>query len=77
MALTDQQIKALTPDATKTRKVFDGGGLYVEVPPTGNKRWRFKYRFNKKEKLISLGRYPIVSLKEAGRNWGIKRRREK
>lgn len=64
MALTNTQIKAIKP-TEKTQKLFDGGGLYVEVPPKGSKRWRLKYRFGGKEKLISLGVYPQVGLKEA------------
>jgi integrase len=65
MPLTDQQIKALKPDPNKTQKHFDGGGLYIEVPPNGNKRWRLKYRFAGKEKLLSFGLYPRITLKEA------------
>ncbi len=45
--------------------MFDGGGLYLEISPSGGKWWRFKYRFAGKEKRISLGVYPDVSLKEA------------
>jgi integrase len=44
---------------------FDGGGLYVEVTPAGRKYFRMKYRFGGKEKLLALGVYPDVSLKEA------------
>ena len=53
--------------STKTRKMFDGGGLYLEVAPSGGKWWRLKYRFGGKEKRISLGVYPDVSLKQARR----------
>lgn len=35
------------------------------LPPNGGKRWRFKYRFDDKEKLLSLGVYPDISLKDA------------
>lgn len=45
--------------------MYDAGGLYLEVAPTGGKWWRLKYRFAGKEKRISLGVYPDVSLKEA------------
>ena len=45
--------------------MFDGGGLYLEVATTGSKLWRFKYRFNSKEKLLALGTYPDVSLAKA------------
>jgi integrase len=64
MSLTDKQINALKPEA-KSRKYFDGGGMYLEVSPSGGKLWRLKYRVNGVEKRISLGAYPEVSLKEA------------
>lgn len=44
---------------------FDGGGLYVEVTPAGRKYFRLKYRVNGREKLLALGVYPDVSLKQA------------
>jgi Arm DNA-binding domain len=47
------------------QKLFDGGGMYLLVQPNGGKWWRLKYRVNRKEKLISLGVYPDVSLKAA------------
>jgi integrase len=43
----------------------DTGGLYLEVAPSGGKWWRLKYRFGSKEKRLSLGVYPDVSLKDA------------
>ena len=49
----------------KPVKLFDGGGLYLEVSPAGGKWWQLKYRFDGKEKRLSLGVYPDVSLKEA------------
>ncbi len=64
MALTDTAIRAAKP-AEKPRKLFDGGGLFLLVAPTGTKSWRLKYRFLGKEKLNTLGLYPVVSLKEA------------
>lgn len=64
MALTDTAIKALTPK-DKRYKVFDSGGLYIEVAPAGGKWWRLKYRFEGKEKRLSLGVYPAVTLKVA------------
>ncbi len=64
MSLTDSAIRAAKP-ADKTIKLFDGGGLYLEVAPSGGKWWRLKYRFLGKEKRISLGIYPTVGLKDA------------
>jgi integrase len=64
MKLTDINIKKVNP-GEKTRKLFDGGGLYIQVEPTGGKLWRYKYRFDGKEKKLTLGIYPDVSLQEA------------
>jgi len=64
MSLSDLTLKGLKP-AEKTYKKADSGGLYIEVAPTGGKWWRFKYRFEGKEKRLSLGVYPDVGLKEA------------
>lgn len=64
MALSDVTVKNLKP-TDKMFKVYDERGLYLEITPQGSKRWRFKYRFLKKEKLLSLGVYPDVKLKEA------------
>jgi hypothetical protein len=91
MSLTDTAIKALKP-AAKPRKVFDGNGLYLEVSPAGGKWWRLKYYspVTRKEKRLSLGVYPGVTLRTArqrcgearkqladGVDPGIHRRREK
>jgi integrase len=46
-------------------KLFDGGGLFLLVKPTGSKLWRMKYRFGGTEKLLSLGIYPQTTLTEA------------
>ena len=43
----------------------DGGGMYLEVMPTGSKYWRLKYRFGGKEKRLAFGVYPDVSLAQA------------
>ncbi|HJU11857.1 MAG TPA: integrase arm-type DNA-binding domain-containing protein, partial [Candidatus Binataceae bacterium] len=48
-----------------SRKLYDQRGLYLLVSPQGGKWWRFKYRFAGKEKLLSLGTYPDVSLARA------------
>lgn len=64
MALVDVTIKKAKP-REKDYKLSDGGGLYLLVASTGGKRWRFKYRFDGKEKLLSLGVYPDISLADA------------
>ena len=62
--LDDHIIQGLKA-ADKPKKYADGGGLYLYVAKTGSKLWRMAYRFNDKEKLLSFGEYPIVSLKDA------------
>lgn len=64
MPLTDTTIRSAKPQ-NKTVKMFDGGGLYLELAPNGGKWWRLKYRLEGKEKRISLGTYPVIGLKEA------------
>lgn len=66
MPLTDAAIRAAKP-AEKPRKLFDGEGMYLEVSPSGGKWWRLKYRTDGKEKRLSLGTYPQVTLLEARR----------
>jgi hypothetical protein len=44
------------------RKIFDGAGLYLLVTPKGGRYWRYNYRFDGKQKTLSLGVYPDVSL---------------
>ncbi|WP_256972079.1 Arm DNA-binding domain-containing protein [Paraburkholderia caledonica] len=65
MALTDTAIPNAKP-TDKQQKLFDGGGLFVLIKPTGGKRWVLKYRFAGKEKSLALGTYPEVPLAEAG-----------
>jgi integrase len=62
--LTKLSIDALKPGPARQR-VFDGGGMYLQIEPNGSRWWRLKYRFAGKEKLLSLGVYPSVSLKDA------------
>jgi len=64
MPLTDVLIKNAKPGPKPVRH-FDGGGLYLEVAPSGGKWWRLKYRHDGKEKRLSLGTYPDTSLKDA------------
>lgn len=49
----------------KQYKISDSNGLYLLVKPNGGKYWRYKYYFNKKEKVLALGVYPNVKIKEA------------
>ncbi|MBF0548333.1 MAG: integrase arm-type DNA-binding domain-containing protein [Candidatus Riflebacteria bacterium] len=62
--LSETQIKNAKP-GEKSRSLFDGGGLYLLIQPNGSKGWRFKYTFDGKGKLLSMGIYPEVGLKEA------------
>jgi integrase len=64
MPLTDTSIRKARA-AEKPVRLFDGGGLYLEVAPSGGKWWRLKFRHGGKEKRISLGTYPATGLKEA------------
>lgn len=62
--LTDTSIRNVKPGA-KPIKLFDERGLFLLVTPAGGKWWRFRFMFDGKEKLLSLGVYPDVSLKDA------------
>ena len=66
MKLSDLNIKRARP-AEKPYKMFDGGGLYLLVEPSGGNLWRYKYRFEGKEKLMALGKYPDVPLQDVRR----------
>lgn len=57
-----ETIDKKNPPEKKSYRLWDGGGLYLEVDPAGGKWWRWKYRFQGKEKRLSLGVYPEVSL---------------
>ncbi|EAW9307755.1 DUF4102 domain-containing protein [Salmonella enterica] len=64
MKLTARQISTAKP-TDKPYKLSDGGGLYLLVNPNGSRYWRMKYRYAGKEKLLSIGVYPDVTLAEA------------
>ena len=49
----------------KVRKLHDGGGLYLWVCEDSRKLWRFRYWLSGKEKSLSLGAYPDISIGEA------------
>jgi integrase len=64
MSLTGIEIRSAKA-AEKAIKLFDSGGLYLLVNPNGSRWWRLKYRYGGKERGISLGVYPEISLKRA------------
>ena len=64
MALNDAQVRNAKPRATPY-KIADEKGLSLLVNPNGSKWWRFRYRVDGREKMLSLGIYPDVSLKKA------------
>ena len=63
--LSDVAIRNAKPNGDKPRKLSDGGGLQLWVMPTGSKLWRVAYRFDGKQKKLSLGAYPVIGLKGA------------
>jgi hypothetical protein len=70
--LTEMEVFSAKP-LRSPRKLSDGGGLYLLVVPTGGNYWRYKYRFDGKQKTLALGIYPDVSLEKArGRHWAAR-----
>ncbi len=74
MSLTDTAVRRASAKS-KPYKMFDAGGLFLLVTPSGGKWWRFKYRFNHKEKLLSLGIYPDITLKAARERRDLERKK--
>ena len=62
--LTELSIKQAKPKE-KQYKLTDGEGMYLRVYPNGSKYWQLQYWFDEKQKILSLGVWPDVSLKEA------------
>ena len=66
---TTSNLTALAVERAKSSgkqvKMFDGGGLHLVVTPAGGKLWRLAYRFGGKEKTLSIGAYPVITLAEA------------
>lgn len=58
----------------KQYKLSDGKGLYLLVKPNGSRLWQMKYNYLGKEKTLSLGQYPVVSLEEARAGWLVAKR---
>lgn len=75
--LTDRQV--LNAKArSKTCKLSDGGGLYLEMTPGGSRLWKFKYRRHGKpetaETRMAFGAYPEITLAEARKQREVARR---
>lgn len=62
--LSDVQVRNAKPQG-KQVTLFDGGGLFLLVTPTGGKLWRLKYRFEGRERILAFGSYPELSLADA------------
>lgn len=62
--LTDVKIRKAMP-TSRAYRLTDYGGLYLFVTPSGGKHWRMRYRFGGKEKTLTFGPYPEVSLAQA------------
>lgn len=62
--LTDKAVRAAAPK-DKAYKLSDSAGLFLHITPKNRKSWRFKFRFEGKEQLLTLGSYPEMSLAEA------------
>lgn len=64
--LTAQEVKAAKPRPDgKVLKLSDSGGLQLHVLPTGSKFWRLAYRFEGRQKTLTIGPYPAISLSDA------------
>lgn len=64
MSLTDKEIKALRP-SLKRATLSDGRGLFLDITPKGSLTWIFRYRMDGKQEKVTIGPYPIISLKDA------------
>jgi integrase len=64
MPLTELEVKNFKPQ-TKVYRKADGDGLRLDIMPSGGKLWRWRYYFNGKPQILALGKYPVVTLKQA------------
>ncbi len=64
MSLTDTKVRTIKL-TNKAQKLYDERGLFLQITAAGTKSWRFRYHFEDKEKLLTLGIYPEVSLLDA------------
>ncbi|MCX5827680.1 MAG: integrase arm-type DNA-binding domain-containing protein [Deltaproteobacteria bacterium] len=62
--LSEVRVRTAKPRKSEY-KIFDGGGLFLLVTPSGGKLWHFKYRYDKKERKLTFGPYPEISLADA------------
>lgn len=62
--LNDLQIKALKATGKRYEATF-GGGLYLDITPTGSKIWRYRYRLHGQREKVTIGPYPAIGLKDA------------
>lgn len=62
--LTIKQIDAAKPK-DKPYRLLDSNGLYLYVPVTGKKVWQLRYKLDGKEKVLTVGKYPLMSLQDA------------
>ena len=70
MALSHFSIENAKP-APRPTKLADGDGLYLIIQPNGSKLWRMRYFFFGKERSLSFGQYPFISLADArGKRYG-------
>jgi integrase len=67
VALTVLQIRNAKPKSGRS-KLFDGGGLHLEISPKGTRTWKLEYRVGPRKKVVTLGRYPDYTLADA-REW--------
>jgi hypothetical protein len=65
LGLSDAKCRQAKYSEEGGNKLFDGGGLFLALMPSGSKKWRMKYRFNGKENLLTFGDYPTVTLADA------------
>jgi integrase len=63
--LTDRAVKAFVAKGNRAKKLADGGGLHLFITPAGGATWRVKYRIEGKEKIYSVGPYPLIGLAAA------------
>ncbi len=64
MPLIDRVIRNAKP-TDKIQKLSDGGGLALVIHPNGGKYWQLNFRFKGKQKTLSIGKYPIISILQA------------